>query len=154
LTLSNRSRWTVGIGFTLFFFLHAHSRWLSSHFSNFSTVLATVLLFWVLLSATSRAQERAFWTRLSRAIAHFSYTIYVVHVPLLALVAALTLGNGRWIPDAAHLSIGIGILASTVAIALALASVTEFHTDQLRQSVEKLLGRLSNSNQQAPRQVA
>jgi peptidoglycan/LPS O-acetylase OafA/YrhL len=149
LTLSNRLRWTTGIVFTLFFFVHAHSRWLSSHLSNLSTVLATVLLIWVLLSARSRADERTSWVRFSRALARFSYTLYVIHVPILALAAALTLGGSRWVPDAAHLAIGTGILLLTAGFAFIVARVTEFHTEEVRQSVEKLLGRCSERPRQA-----
>jgi peptidoglycan/LPS O-acetylase OafA/YrhL len=102
--------------------------------------VATFLFLWILLSARSRAAEQAAATRGSRTLARFSYTLYVAHMPLLVLFAALVVPAERWQPTAGHLAVGLGIVLLVIGFSFALASVTEFKTDVVRSRVERLFG--------------
>ena len=101
--------------------------------------LVTLGFLYVLLSARSPAQEQRFTTRLCRTLARFSYTLYVVHLPFLILLAALILPATRWSPDAAHIALVTLILAVALLCAYLLATLTEFRTDKLRKAIERRL---------------
>jgi peptidoglycan/LPS O-acetylase OafA/YrhL len=101
--------------------------------------LATFAFLYVLLSASAPAHPRSLTTRLARTLARFSYTLYVVHLPLLILLAAFFLPATRWNPDPTHIALWALILAVTLAYAYLLASLTEFRTDQLRRAIERRL---------------
>ncbi len=101
---------------------------------------ATATLMWTLLSASQTAPTATGKVRFSRGLARFSYTLYVVHFPLLMLIAALVVGDRRWQPTSAHIAAGFGILAVTVAYAYGIAALTEFQTDPVRTWAERRLG--------------
>jgi peptidoglycan/LPS O-acetylase OafA/YrhL len=103
--------------------------------------LVTLGFLYVLLSARAPANERSFSTRVFRTLARFSYTLYVVHLPFLILIAALVLPATRWTPDPAHIALWASIVALALAYAWTLASFTEFRTDKLRKAIERRLPR-------------
>jgi len=96
---------------------------------------ATFGMLWVILSATSTSRS---WigASFSRGLARFSYTLYVVHLPLCVLLAALILGDARWSPTMPHLAMGAGIFLALIGYAYGVARLTEFRTDRLRRWVE------------------
>jgi peptidoglycan/LPS O-acetylase OafA/YrhL len=99
----------------------------------------TFLLLWVLISATEPVRHSPA-ERLTRELARFSYTLYVVHMPILILLAALTAGETRWIPTLPHILSSLAILAFTLLYAYAVAHLTEFRTDTWRRRLEAALG--------------
>jgi peptidoglycan/LPS O-acetylase OafA/YrhL len=114
--------------------------WLPEPAGDWVFGVVTAGYLWTLLSAGSRAEQRSAGTRMVRRAARFSYTLYVVHTPLLALLAALILRSGRWQPDGPHLAFGVGIMVFVVGFCYLLASVTEFRTDAVRAAIERRLG--------------
>ena len=71
------------------------------------------------------------YARVSRGLARSSYTLYLVHMPLLVFIRGLCPGD-RWQPDAwavLHLLI---ICATVWVYAQWFARLTEFRTDRLR----------------------
>ena len=98
--------------------------------------LATFFLIWLLLSGTTEARP-TLSVRGSRMLARFSYTLYVVHTPFLLLITAVVVGEGRWQPTPFNFLKACGILGVILAYAYAVASVTEFHTDAIRQWFER-----------------
>jgi len=110
-----------------------------SVYGDYSFTLITGLFFWVVLGAREPAQHTAgAWV--SRELARFSYTLYVVHMPLLLLVTAMVAGDTRWMPDALHVAAGLGILIAVLGYAYGVAWLTEFRTDTWRRWVEARLG--------------
>ena len=99
--------------------------------------IATFLLLLLLLGAQGQVREAAWPARLWRTFARFSYTLYVVHLPLILLVSALLLHAARWKPDAAHLALGGALLLLTLAYAFLVGSLTEFRTDKVRRWIER-----------------
>jgi peptidoglycan/LPS O-acetylase OafA/YrhL len=97
--------------------------------------LLTTVFLWVLLCG----HERSSGGRVeifSRAISRFSYTLYLVHFPLLWLIAGFFIHDVRWIPTPATLSFATFIWLFVAAYAWAVASLTEFHSEKVRNWVE------------------
>jgi len=69
--------------------------------------------------------------------ADFSFSLYVLHMPLLVFIHAWVYQSEgvKWQPDAAHAAAALVIAIGVVLYALAVASVTEFHTDRVRRYV-------------------
>ncbi|SEC38337.1 acyltransferase family protein [Terriglobus roseus] len=110
---------------------------------NWNDILFGVIsavCIWVFLSDRQTARERAPLSQFSRGISRFSFTVYVVHMPLLMLLASLTVGDGRWVPSPRSVATAVAVLLSTLVYAWLIASLTEFHTDHMRQQIERLLG--------------
>jgi peptidoglycan/LPS O-acetylase OafA/YrhL len=130
-------RWKIGIVLAyvpLFFFL-AKTHAIGATLSDYLLGASTFLLLWCFLSAQSAAGEGS-WVKFARGTARFSYTLYLVHLPFLVLVASLTVKNLRWQPTPEHISWAFGILAAAIVYAWCVALATEFQTDRVRGWVE------------------
>jgi peptidoglycan/LPS O-acetylase OafA/YrhL len=102
---------------------------------DYMVAVATGLLLWVFLSATSVAPA----TRTVRAIrwlARGSFSLYVLHMPFLAFAAAYLVGTRRWQPTLPHILTASSVLVLTVLYAFFLAQFTEFRTDRVRRWLE------------------
>ncbi len=107
--------------------------------------LATCALLVALLASGGGAADadsplRKAYHRAAAIVASYSYTLYLVHFPVLVFLHAMTMGPARWQPDAAHLAIG-ALLCLGVAwlFAYPLARVTEGKTDRVRAWVGRTL---------------
>jgi peptidoglycan/LPS O-acetylase OafA/YrhL len=133
--LPSAARWIATLAYVPFFFLCA-SNILSVWYIDYLLAIATFFFVWILLSATGEAKP-SLGVRATRELARFSYTSYVVHAPFLLFITALVLGEGRWQPTFINLLKAGGVITIVLAYAYAVASVTEFHTDTLRRSIER-----------------
>lgn len=106
--------------------------------ADYLLALATVPLMWTLLSYRLPAAP-SLWTRLSRRSAAFSYTLYVVHVPLVVLFTAALAHDHRWIPTLPHFGWALLVLIAVLAYAYLVASLTEFHTEKVRKAIQSRL---------------
>jgi peptidoglycan/LPS O-acetylase OafA/YrhL len=111
---------------------------------DYGLTIATFLFLWILLSARKKATQT---TRVHaiRGLARFSYTLYVVHTPLLLLLTASIVGESRWIPSPLTFLECTGVIALVMVYACIIASLTEFHTDAVRRWVENRLASLRPS---------
>jgi peptidoglycan/LPS O-acetylase OafA/YrhL len=105
---------------------------------NYALGLATFGLLYVLLGAREVAAGR-WYEQPSRTVAGFSYTLYLVHMPMLMLLTALLAGETRWVPDARHIAVGLVVLLFVVGSAYLLAKGTEFRTAEVRDWLKQLL---------------
>ncbi len=80
--------------------------------------------------------------RVAKTFAGFSYSLYVLHFPLLLLVRAKWLPVNRWQPDEIHILIGIGIAAGVLSYAFAIANITERKTFVVRSWIRRKLAQL------------
>jgi peptidoglycan/LPS O-acetylase OafA/YrhL len=106
-------------------------------------ILVYVLANWPQTKALSSAYILWF-SRFSRGIAGFSYTLYLVHLPLLVLLTATMISNGasRWQPDMMHGVVGVGIALAVLIYAWIVSRLTEAHTAQVaRYFLRHLKGR-------------
>jgi peptidoglycan/LPS O-acetylase OafA/YrhL len=138
--LKASARWIAAVMYVAIFYGLSRTTEPALIYRDYVLGVATFLFLWILLSARSRAAEQAAATRGSRTLARFSYTLYVAHMPLLVLFAALVVPAERWQPTAGHLAVGLGIVLLVIGFSFALASVTEFKTDVVRSRVERLFG--------------
>jgi peptidoglycan/LPS O-acetylase OafA/YrhL len=77
---------------------------------------------------------------LSRS-AHGSYSLYAIHLPILAFTAAATIGRAerRWFPNPLHLGAAALVLVAVALAAWAFASCTEARTNQVRAALQRSL---------------
>jgi peptidoglycan/LPS O-acetylase OafA/YrhL len=75
--------------------------------------------------------------RLAKTFAGFSYSLYVLHFPVLMLIRAKWLPTFRWQPDGLHLLEVAGIAAGVLLYAFAIAHVTEQKTSVVRSWVHR-----------------
>jgi peptidoglycan/LPS O-acetylase OafA/YrhL len=137
LPLSASGRWLAAAAYVPVIFLCTHLQDSLPVVSDYLLAGVTIIFLWTLLSASQPAPQNSITVCFCRGIARFSYTLYVVHLPLLALVAALIVGNQHWQPTFLHIAAAIGVLAATIGYAYGIASLTEFHTDSARRWVER-----------------
>jgi peptidoglycan/LPS O-acetylase OafA/YrhL len=134
--LSERARRTaIALYLVVFFGLVLISHRLPM-LSDYLLAAFTALLVWVALSARSAADPRSLATRGFRLLARFSYTLYLVHVPIFTFFGILLVREEHWQPTAGHVAIAGALWVGVVLFALLVASVTEFRTDTVRRRIE------------------
>jgi peptidoglycan/LPS O-acetylase OafA/YrhL len=147
---SVRIRWLAAALYCPVIFYLAKSRALPALYSDFALGIATWIFLWVLLGAKHEAPGSG-WVRASRVGARFSYTLYLVHLPLVILLTALIQGESRWQPDPRHLLYALPVLLLAIGLAYGAASLTEFRTDHVREWIEvSLLGRTMRARDSVP----
>jgi len=112
--------------------------------SVFLTDAIVAVGFGMLMYAIVGGEEKPVpgaYDKTARLFAGFSYTLYAVHFPLLFLFRARFMGDRVWAPDWLHFFYGIVIAGVAVAIAWAIAQVTEAKTATVRRWVMKMLPR-------------
>ena len=136
-------RWVASGGYGLAVFLFAKTQFLTALEHDYLFGAITFLYIWVLLSArgASGNSRRVHWTRQA---ARFSYSMYVVHMPVLLLVTAFVAGDRLWSPtNLTTDAIALVILGFLMAVAYGFGWLTEFRTDRVRRWVEGRLNRLT-----------
>jgi peptidoglycan/LPS O-acetylase OafA/YrhL len=112
------------------------------HYFKMDYVLAvlTAVFLWVMLSAERQIDETAMVVRATRSLAGFSYSLYLVHYPLLAFFAALLTRGGNWTLTPRTLAKGTGLCALAIIYSYGVACVTEFKNERVRRWVDARLG--------------
>lgn len=104
--------------------------------ADYALAVATCILLWVILSARAAANPSSLPTRGFRLLARFSYTLYLIHIPIFTFAGVLLVRGQPWQPTIRHLACAFVIWLATILFALVVASVTEFRTDQVRRWIE------------------
>ncbi|MGB6134007.1 MAG: acyltransferase [Acidobacteriaceae bacterium] len=133
--LALRWRIVIAVVYTPLFFYLAKTHLIGSTLSDYILGSATFVLLWSFLSARSPAGN-PLWVRFARSTAGFSYTLYLVHLPLLVFIASVTVGDSRWQPKSVHILTALLILAVAIGYAWLVAFLTEFRTADVRRWVE------------------
>jgi peptidoglycan/LPS O-acetylase OafA/YrhL len=107
---------------------------------DYALGMLTAVLLWILLSARRRVDARAASVRVWRTLARFSYSLYLVHYPMLLFFAVLMTRHGLWFPTPRTLAMAAGLCMVAVIYGYGVASLTEFHNDRVRRWVERRLG--------------
>jgi peptidoglycan/LPS O-acetylase OafA/YrhL len=79
------------------------------------------------------------YLRNARLFAGFSYTLYVLHFPLLLFLRAVITPTSRWQPDLRHLLSGAGIGIAVLVFCWVVARLTEHRTGEIRRTLAKAL---------------
>ncbi len=142
LRVGPRARVCATLLYTPILFLLAKKQHLSpaiDQYGDYLLAIATFFFLWILLSARTVVPHSA-GVRCIRELSRFSYTLYIVHTPILILLVALVAGDNRWVPTPMHVLAALGILCFVVHYAYLVASLTEFRTDILRGWIERCFG--------------
>jgi peptidoglycan/LPS O-acetylase OafA/YrhL len=90
--------------------------------------------------ATRMPKGYQFFSRSSSAI---SYSLYLLHVPMLFFINAIVIGGKeRWQPNVPFLGLGSAVALATLVYVIIVWRQTEFNTPRLR----RFLARLSNAD--------
>jgi peptidoglycan/LPS O-acetylase OafA/YrhL len=133
-------RWLAALIYVPLIFLFSRvDRW-PLLWQDYIFSIITVIFLWIMLSAKGEADESGYFARGSRGLSRFSYTLYVVHQPVLLLAASLLIGTKRWFPDTKSIATAFGLLLITILYSYGVAGLTEFNTDTVRRWAERRLG--------------
>jgi peptidoglycan/LPS O-acetylase OafA/YrhL len=100
---------------------------------------ACAVLVYVLLHDRAAAGTGRY-ERTAAALAGFSYTLYVVHMPALVFLRAALAPDEPWLPDLVHLAFAGLLTAAMIGYAAGVAAVTEARTDRVRAALLKWFG--------------
>ena len=123
----------------------AGNLWLGSDLAvglSFAFLMHGILQIEVPIGAAGR--------NLAKTFAGFSYTLYVVHFPLLLFIRAKWQHSFRWQPDMLHLAYGSSIIAAVMVYAFGVARLTESNTASVRGWIRNQIA----SDFKAPERVA
>lgn len=99
--------------------------------SDFGVALGfTALLYGIVHSEQLDPSE--WYRKISRSSAGFSYTLYLVHFPLLMFMCALLNPARSWQPDFEHVLAACAIASVVMAYAYFVGQFTEARTEQVR----------------------
>ena len=133
-------RWIAAAAYVFIVFLCTFLQGISSLASDYILAMGTAIFIWTLLSASEIAPTDATRVRFARSIARYSYSIYVLHLPILILIAGMLVRDQHWQPASAGSLTAFGVLLAILAYAYAIATLTEFQTLRVRSWVEQRLG--------------
>ncbi len=105
----------------------------------------------IVVLSCSRTPMPRFYQWTSHAVSRSSYTLYLVHVPLLVLLAAWI--GMRWAPVPQHLMQGVGIFALVVAYAQVVWFFFERNTDAIRERIKPLIFRTRTAEERTATRV-
>lgn len=77
---------------------------------------------------------------IAKTLSGFSYTLYLIHFPLLAFLRTRFDPAGNWPPDARHFAPGVLLALVALAFAYCVAFFTELRTATVRKRVEGWVG--------------
>lgn len=97
--------------------------------------IVTAAFVWLLLTDRRAAGNRG-WNVLARSGARCSYTMYVLHLPLIVFCAGVLVHDERWYPSAGHCLAALATLCAVLGYVWIVASLTEFRTDRVRSWIE------------------
>lgn len=130
--------WIIALYVPVLFFIAKFHR-LNATVGDYLLGIATAILLMALLNYRSQAKP-TLWNRAGRRAAGFSYTLYLVHIPLLVFFSRVFLVHGEsWQPTPAHIAVALGLMAVVLVYAYLIALVTEFRTTQVRDWVRSRL---------------
>ncbi len=134
--------------FTAAFFalstLDTREHWRHMILSDWTLGLMTAGFVWVLLGAQHQAKD-TFGARASRFMAQFSYSLYLLHMPLLILLASFMAPEQRWLPGAKDALLSLAVLALLIGYAWLVANATERRTNAVRAWITAKLPRHENA---------
>jgi peptidoglycan/LPS O-acetylase OafA/YrhL len=107
----------------------------TGHFAALGSDLAVGVAFGLLLFSVVQmdsASPPGLYARVGHLVAGFSYSLYVLHFPLLLFLRAWITPLNRWQPDTAHLVYGLILGVAVLAFAWVVALFTEKRTYVVR----------------------
>lgn len=103
-------------------------------------LLSLCTAFYIKCLLSHDGPERIHWaSRWARSGAKYSYSLYLLHFPLLTFIASFYFARNLWRPTADHITILVLIFLAVNLYAYGIARCTEFKTEPIRAYLEKRL---------------
>jgi peptidoglycan/LPS O-acetylase OafA/YrhL len=109
---------------------------------DFVLAIVSAGFFYAVIQPTNVGLPAAL-QRLPKHLAASSYTLYLVHLPLLVLFEAALIRE-RWYPDAKHVALAFLVLAVVFVYAQFTYFLFEKRTDYFRSALKSIMARESN----------
>ena len=104
-------------------------------------ILAACFSAWMLaISIPGGSEPNAVTGWVAKTLSGFSYTLYLIHFPLLAFLRTSFDPAGNWPPDVRHFTQGVVLALAALALAYCIAFFTELRTAAVRKRVEGWIG--------------
>ncbi|MBD2449566.1 acyltransferase [Nostoc sp. FACHB-152] len=107
----------------------------SEKVADFIIGIATAVLIYFLANDRSQIQKVGLYEKFAQGLAGCSYTLYLVHLPILCFIRACIIGDRPWEPDVFHVLLALGIVAFVFLYAVVIYYFTEAKTDKLRKLI-------------------
>ncbi len=114
----------------------------SGRFGIFGSDLCVGIAFSLFLFAVLQMdmeKEGSAYPRAAHFLAGFSYTLYVLHFPLLVFLRAWLAPSQRWQPDVRHLTYGVVLGMATLGFAWLVSVFTERNTRAARNWMKHMI---------------
>ena len=96
-------------------------------------LIGCMFALWIyMLIQGSREDVSSAYAKTARTLSGFSYTLYLIHFPVLLLLRGLLDPKGNWQPDLKHLLYALGIALLMLIYAYIVAEFTEARTSIVR----------------------
>jgi peptidoglycan/LPS O-acetylase OafA/YrhL len=113
--------------------------------SDYITAITFALLLYFMLHNRAPGGHGGIYAKISKSLANFSYTLYVVHMPVLVFLRAALLPDTPWPADPSHVGFGVAIALGCVVYAYVLSRLIEAKTDLIRDKLMNLLSMRKDS---------
>jgi peptidoglycan/LPS O-acetylase OafA/YrhL len=131
----------AGLSTALFVYTVSASQFLNDHVSPraFAVAAATSLFLFGLVRWWPGEVPTFLsgWKRPAGILAGFSYTLYLIHYPLLVFLVAWLMQGQRWQPTVGSMFKGFAIVGTTLLYAYAVSRLTEAHTGDVRRWISR-----------------
>ena len=99
---------------------------------DFLIGISTAVMIYFLVNNRSQITQEGVYEKFSKGLAGYSYTLYLIHLPILCFTRACVIGDRPWEPDILHLLFALIIIVFVFLYAVAIAHFTEAKTDKFR----------------------
>jgi peptidoglycan/LPS O-acetylase OafA/YrhL len=113
--LGKSLRWMAAAGYVITVLLCTFLQGISSLASDYILAAGTAIFIWTVLSATEIVPAHVTRVRFSRSLARFSFSLYVLHFPILIFISGVLVRDRPWQPASAHALTAIGVLLAIIA---------------------------------------
>ncbi|MCC5629783.1 acyltransferase [Nostoc sphaeroides CHAB 2801] len=107
-------------------------RFIGREIGDFFIGSSTAVMIYLLVNSRSQIRQEGAYEKFSKGLAGCSYTLYLVHMPILCFIRACVIGDRPWQPDIFHVFLALIIVVFVFLYAVVIAHFTEAKTDKFR----------------------
>lgn len=94
--------------------------------------ISTAVMIYLLVNDRTKIRQEGTYEKLAKGLAGCSYTLYLVHMPILCFIRACLIQDRHWEPDILHIFLALIISVFIFLYAVVIAHFTEAKTDKFR----------------------
>jgi len=110
-------------------------RFIGQEIADFFIGISTAVMIYLLVNSRSQIRQEGAYEKFSKGLAGCSYTLYLVHMPILCFIRACVIGDRPWDIDILHVFLALIILVFVFLYAVVIAHFTEAKTDKFRNPI-------------------